>query len=1100
MTRSPSALGWTVSVIVALGVLGAMGPLALVASGAPAAHPNPAAIPAGPGSSRGDPAASPLAAGWGRPAVIEPATPSPSVDGTGYAACGSGGCPNGTWFSVGLTLTASSSLLVLVISSTGQEPSANLSLPDSLVTADLSDTAGTSWAEESVAPWCVSNGSGCVSPGSQYIFYGFDPASGTDTISVDTAGAGGSQLMALGATAVAVGLADVNPAQPFAASNGDGVSSGTNPNSTLTVETADFLLAIVSTNGTLTTSSPPPAPTYLAAVLEYGDLATSYPSATGVLGGVVTAGTPGIGVDVTLSSSSPYYFSVLDVEQLPPALTLAPASGPPGTVVTAAVSGFAASDTAIAVTDAHGLLCGISISGGTGSGDCEFDATPTNGFVMGPLAVVALGNPAADAASSSFTTTPAQATLVTPLGPTAAGAGPVGSLVNFSVIGLAPATAYAAEMDLSLPTVLDGPPAGPPAPAVDCAIGAATSGSPSYTTSGGGELACTMYLPVGAPGSFYLDLYQNPGAPAYVLTANGSAPGPFVVASASSGVSGTGPVEGPGGTEVDVVATALAATSVYQLDFSPSPTSGGPSAPPIALGCSAGSEANGFFETDSSGNLACSVEVPFGLAPGTSSFIVPWEVGSPIPTQISSGPSFLVTTPSLDLSPASGPVGTVLNLSGGGFAAGPSLPYDYYYCVTSSPTSTTCTGSLGAFGTGMVGGPYPGMIPGPPAPHATVASVLDPWVIVVDAQTGAIVAASEFAVSVPSLTLSVAQGPTGTNVTLSGSGFAAVAGGYVYDYCFATSRTASACASGHASSFLSTNGSVPPGANLTWTSADAAAGADALVVWDPATGTNVAGAGFLGTTPTIRLTPGYGVAGAAVTAIGTGFSVDGTVTLSIGAAGLVLDYASCSTGVANGPNLSANTSGGFECTLRLSSSVGPDPVSVTATDGTTGDTAATTFVALYGLDFVETGLSGVTWSVTVTGPSAGNFTGTQTVEGNGSSLEVLLPTGTYHYSVTSPSGWQVTSANGSAGNATLGVSGASVPVTFGPAPKASTFLGLPADEGYAVLAGVLAAAVAAGIGVSLYRRRAGGRPPTGEGTPSPSQPPESPPPGAAGPG
>jgi len=130
----------------------------------------------------------------------------------------------------------------------------------------------------------------------------------------------------------------------------------------------------------------------------------------------------------------------------------------------------------------------------------------------------------------------------------------------------------------------------------------------------------------------------------------------------------------------------------------------------------------------------------------------------------------------------------------------------------------------------------------------------------------------------------------------------------------------------------------------------------------------------------------------------------------------------------------------------------------------------------YGVTFSEIGLpSGATWSVA--------FRGTP-VFSTSDSLTFTEPNGTYAFSVGSVGGY---SANRS--TASIAVSGLPVswavrftPNSTGPA----TFLGVPANEGYALLAGIAAVAVIGAVIVAAVRRRRKSRP--APGSPSPGGP------------
>lgn len=121
----------------------------------------------------------------------------------------------------------------------------------------------------------------------------------------------------------------------------------------------------------------------------------------------------------------------------------------------------------------------------------------------------------------------------------------------------------------------------------------------------------------------------------------------------------------------------------------------------------------------------------------------------------------------------------------------------------------------------------------------------------------------------------------------------------------------------------------------------------------------------------------------------------------------------------------------------------------------------------YPVTFIPTGLpEGASWTV---------MFGAESRSGMGDLSFSNATNGSYAFSVTPPSGYRATPATG-----TLEVSGASVTetvrlvvVTSGGtnASGPSTFLGLPADEGYAVLAGLIVVVAAIGVVVLVLRQR-----------------------------
>jgi hypothetical protein len=134
------------------------------------------------------------------------------------------------------------------------------------------------------------------------------------------------------------------------------------------------------------------------------------------------------------------------------------------------------------------------------------------------------------------------------------------------------------------------------------------------------------------------------------------------------------------------------------------------------------------------------------------------------------------------------------------------------------------------------------------------------------------------------------------------------------------------------------------------------------------------------------------------------------------------------------------------------------------------------------ITFAETGLpSGTAWSVVVDRVTHASAT---------SSIVVREPDGASTFRVTNLSGYTVSP---SAGTVEVSAASVRVPLTFSPASKAATFLGLPVAEGYALVGGLAAVVIAAGLVLGILTRKRGGSAlgPAGAPPPPPSPPPES---------
>jgi len=126
---------------------------------------------------------------------------------------------------------------------------------------------------------------------------------------------------------------------------------------------------------------------------------------------------------------------------------------------------------------------------------------------------------------------------------------------------------------------------------------------------------------------------------------------------------------------------------------------------------------------------------------------------------------------------------------------------------------------------------------------------------------------------------------------------------------------------------------------------------------------------------------------------------------------------------------------------------------------------------IYRVSIVETGLpAGTNWELEI---------GPLNISSVNGSASVSLPNGTYTYVAGSENGF-VTPSPGSVTIA--GSSPAPIDLLFAPNAAAPTFLGLPANDGYALLSGLVIVGVAAAALV-YWRRRKGGAGPSrlGEG-------------------
>jgi hypothetical protein len=188
----------------------------------------------------------------------------------------------------------------------------------------------------------------------------------------------------------------------------------------------------------------------------------------------------------------------------------------------------------------------------------------------------------------------------------------------------------------------------------------------------------------------------------------------------------------------------------------------------------------------------------------------------------------------------------------------------------------------------------------------------------------------------------------------------------------------------------------------------------------------------------------------------------------------------------------AEVNGAYAFTVTASGyTASPSSGTITVSGG--AQSQAITFTAIvtkYVVTFTETGLpSGTSWSVTLNGaPNSSAAAAITFKEVNGS----------YAYTVGSVSGYSTTNSSGS-----VTVSGANTGVTVSFTANSttsggggSTFLGLPAAEGYGLLAliVIIVAAVVAYVAIRASRRKGSGPSgPAGPAAPPPATPPSTPP-------
>jgi hypothetical protein len=275
--------------------------------------------------------------------------------------------------------------------------------------------------------------------------------------------------------------------------------------------------------------------------------------------------------------------------------------------------------------------------------------------------------------------------------------------------------------------------------------------------------------------------------------------------------------------QLDYNATLLLNDPMYRVVYayhsaiSPSPSvtlsltpSSGPVGTTVTLSGSGYGATVGYTYCFQSAAAACSTGPTF---PSTSGGGIPSGVTLSVPSSanayvdVSNGTHlivdapFSVTTASVSAFPAAGPLGTLVTVSGSGFAPGVA----YVYCLSASTAACSSGPTFTSTGAGAV-------------PSGMTLRVTSSSTAYLVASNGTLVVADvPFIVTSAALTLVPSTGPSGTIVNLTGSGFAADTS---YDLCWAPSSAAVGCPT--TLNFTSAaSGSIPLGVNLTWRSGDA---------------------------------------------------------------------------------------------------------------------------------------------------------------------------------------------------------------------------------------------------------------------------------------
>lgn len=329
------------------------------------------------------------------------------------------------------------------------------------------------------------------------------------------------------------------------------------------------------------------------------------------------------------------------------------------------------------------------------------------------------------------------------------------------------------------------------------------------------------------------------------------------------------PASGPFGISVTLTGSGFADSVPVTVDYASTPISTSPSP----------------CKSSGSGAISCSFTVQGGL--GGSNVISATDTYNNVAYS-----QFMVTQPIIELSPSSGPLGTTVSITGSGFAPSVTVTVSYGGAKVATGTST----SSGAF----------------QATFSVPASAQSQSVTAVDSDGNT--ASEYFAVTVPSVSASPTSGAVGTQVTLTGSGFAPSSSVTVT---FDTTKLSTSCTS-------SGSGDL----SCTFTVPTSGTGSQTVTVTDSYG--NAATALFLVTAPALSLNPTSGPVGTLVTATSNGFPASTSVSISFSGAVLSTSPSTCVT----------SSSGALNCIFAVPSSPAGQKI-VIATDSFGGAANAT---------------------------------------------------------------------------------------------------------------------------------------------------------------
>jgi hypothetical protein len=506
-----------------------------------------------------------------------------------------------------------------------------------------------------------------------------------------------------------------------------------------------------------------------------------------------------------------------------PSIALSPASGVPGTIITITGSGFAIITAGVVWFDTNRddvIDPGepqVSVTT-TAAG-----AIPTGIFLTVPAVAPGTYPVQADIpsgvpveASASFTVTSPSVTL----SPTS---GVLGTVITITGSGFAINTAGVVWFDSNVDGAVD--PGEPQASVTTTAAGAIPAG-------------IILTVPAVAPGTYPVRADIPPGVPVEA-SASFTVPSPGVTLSPTSGVPGT---------VITITGSGFAINTAGVVWFD---SNGDDVIDP--------GEPQVLVTTTATGAIPAGIilTVP-GVAPST--YLVQADIPSGVPVEASA--SFTVPSPSVTLSPTSGVLGTVITITGSGFAINTAGVVSFDTNRNSvldpgEPRVLVTTTAAGAIPAGIIL-TVPAVAPGTYPVRADIPSGVP------------VEASASFTVPSPSITLSPTSGVPDTVITITGSGFAINTAGVVWF----DSNVDGAIDPGESQASVITTaaGAIPTGIILT---VPGVAPGTYLVRADIPSGVPVeASASFTVTSPSVTLSPTSGVLGTVITITGSGFAIN----------------------------------------------------------------------------------------------------------------------------------------------------------------------------------------------------------------------------------